>query len=152
MGKQSQGESLWGPLRRYVPKAAFGYVEELLNREVIYLKVTRPKKSRAGLYFYDEKCGRHVIYINGNLDRYNFLITLVHEYAHLVVRRQYGKAVKPHGVEWKRAFAGLMRPLLRVEVFPEEIVKLLALHMRNPMATHFRDQELLSVIKKYQQH
>lgn len=133
-----------------MPGEAFGYVEELLNREVIYLKVTRPKKSRAGLYFYDEKRCRHVIYINGNLDRYNFLITLVHEYAHLVVRRQYGKAVKPHGKEWKRVFAGLMRPLLRVEVFPEEIVKVLALHMRNPMATHFRDKDLLEVIRKHQ--
>ncbi|MFN4298124.1 MAG: SprT-like domain-containing protein [Thermaurantimonas sp.] len=144
--------SLWVPLAKYLPDKAYHYVEGLLNQHTIFLKITKPKRSRAGLYFFDEKRGRHAIYINGNLDKYNFLITLIHEYAHLVARSRYGKAIKPHGPEWKSTFRELMKPLLHTDIFPPAIITYLRSHMANPAATHFRDKALIEAIDRYISH
>ncbi|MFN3951137.1 MAG: SprT-like domain-containing protein [Thermaurantimonas sp.] len=141
--------SLWRPLAKYVPENSFDYVVDLLNRHTIFMKVTKPKKSRAGLYFFDEKNGRHAIYINGNMDKLNFLITLIHEYAHLVARVRYGRSIKPHGKEWKQSFQELMRPLIDPAIFPEEVLKCVKNHMNNPAASHFRDKDLMNAISRH---
>lgn len=147
--KPPASPSLWAPLAKYIPEKAYHYVETLLNQHTLFLKITKPKRSRAGLYFFDQKRGRHAIYINGNLDKYNFLITLIHEYAHLVARIQYGQKIKPHGPEWKSTFRELMKPLLHTDIFPPAIISHVRSHMSNPAATHFRDKELLQAIDRY---
>ncbi|HAD34265.1 MAG TPA: hypothetical protein DCF44_07170 [Chitinophagaceae bacterium] len=43
--------------------------------------------------------------VNGNLNSYHFLITLLHEIAHMLVWEQFRNRVKPHGLEWKHVFA-----------------------------------------------
>ena len=48
-----------------------------------------------------------------NLNPYRFLMTLVHEVAHLVAFQKYGRAIKPHGKEWKFTFQTLMLPFIR---------------------------------------
>jgi len=54
--------------------------EEKLNVKVI---VTSPSKSRMGV-FIPKRNGFHIVRINNNLNRYSFLITLIHEFAHEV--------------------------------------------------------------------
>ena len=39
----------------------------------------------------------HRISVNGNLNKYSFLITLIHELAHLLTFTQYKNRVDPHG-------------------------------------------------------
>lgn len=140
---------LWAPLGKYIPEKSLTYVTGLLDRHTIFLKVTKPKKSRAGLYFFDEKKRRHVIYINGNLDKFNFLITLIHEYAHLVARVRHGRSIKPHGKEWKQSFIELMNPLIGPEIFPDDVIPYIRMHMNNPAATHFRDKALIGAISRH---
>jgi predicted SprT family Zn-dependent metalloprotease len=35
--------------------------------------------------------------VNSNLNKYKFLITLIHEISHLVAFEKFGRNIKPHG-------------------------------------------------------
>jgi len=49
-----------------------------------------------------------------------FLITYIHEVAHLMVHLEHGWKVKSHGHSWKEKFQQLMDPLLTEVFFPPE--------------------------------
>ncbi len=91
----------------------------------------------------------HQITVNASLNRYKFLITLVHEVAHLVAFREYGMRIKPHGVEWKSTFRRLMLPFINPAIFPDSILPLLARHFRNPRASSDTDASLALALKQF---
>ncbi len=89
------------------------------------------------------------ITLNLDLNPYQFLITLIHEVAHLRAFTQYGTAHAPHGPEWKTKFKQLLDPLLNESTFPRDILVPLKLHMRNPSASSARDLFLMKEMSKY---
>ena len=93
----------------------------------------------------------HLITINHNLNKYSFLITLVHEIAHLVTYNQFQNKVNPHGVEWKQNFKRLMQPFLTTDIFPVEVFSALRTYMQNPAAASCSDANLLRTLKLYDQ-
>ncbi len=93
--------------------------------------------------------GQHQITVNANLNSYKFLITLVHEIAHLIAFKKYGRVIKPHGKEWKHTFQKLMLPFIRPEVFPNQLLPLLALHFKNPKASSDTDSKLSLALKQF---
>jgi hypothetical protein len=93
--------------------------------------------------------GRHQITINSNLNPFKFLITLVHEIAHLRAYKEFGKQIKPHGKEWKYTFQRLMLPFINPEIFPEDLLPQVARHFRNPKASSDTDQVLALALKKH---
>ena len=119
--------------------------EEKFNVKVI---VISPSKSRMGV-FIPKRHDYHVIRINNNLNKYEFLITLIHEIAHASIWEKYGKRVNPHGDEWKEQYKKMMLPFLNPEFFPEDILRSLSKHMINPRASTVRDLELSRILKKY---
>ena len=122
--------------------------QKRFNVEII---LTNPSKSRLGVFIpkiHDE----HVIRINNNLNKYAFLITLIHEIAHAVIWEKYGRRVHPHGDEWKDQYKKMMLPFLNPEFFPEDILRSLSNHMINPRASTVRDLELSRILKKYDKH
>jgi SprT protein len=119
--------------------------EEKFNVKVI---VSSPSKSRMGV-FIPKRHGYHIVRINNNLNKYSFLITLIHELAHASIWGKYGGRVNPHGNEWKDQYRKMMLPFLNPEFFPEDILRLLSNHMINPKATTVRDLELYMILKKY---
>ena len=56
--------------------------------------------------------------MNGTLNNYSFLITLIHELAHLLTFTQYKNRVEPHGREWKRIYGTMMKDFLTPDIFP----------------------------------
>ncbi len=93
--------------------------------------------------------GGHQITVNASLNKYRFLITLVHEIAHLVAFEQFGRRIKPHGVEWKRTFQQLMLPFIRPEVFPSQLLPLIANHFKNPKASSSTDARLSIALQAF---
>jgi hypothetical protein len=93
--------------------------------------------------------GSHQITVNATSNPYRFLITLVHEIAHLVAFQKYGRRILPHGREWKHTFQTLMLPFLRPEVFPSTLLPLLAKHFRNPKASSGTDTALAVALKEF---
>ncbi len=135
-------------LQKYLPEAAVDQVLDLIRKNGVHLKIVNERVTRHGDY---KKLpnGGHRITVNANLNKYRFLITLVHEIAHLVAFRDYGRTIKPHGKEWKHIFQQLMLPFLRPEVFPSSLLPLLALHFKNPKASSDTDARLSLALKQY---
>jgi hypothetical protein len=135
-------------LKPYLPEYALEPVFELIKHYQVHLKIVNERVTRHGDYKKD-LYGKHVITVNANLNPYRFLMTLIHEIAHLVAFQKYGGQIKPHGTEWKRTFQLLMVPFLRPEIFPNQLLPLLANHFRNPSASSDTDERLSIAMKRY---
>lgn len=135
-------------LNDFIPPAASEQVATLLSHDNLAVKIKRERKTRHGDYRRLPN-GKHQITINSNLNTYRFLITLIHEIAHFEAYQSYGKLIKPHGSEWKSVFQHLMLPFLRPEVFPNEVLPLLAAHFKNPKASSDSDPVLALKLKQY---
>ncbi|MDT0556922.1 SprT-like domain-containing protein [Patiriisocius hiemis] len=135
-------------LSKYIPQASVTPVLELIKSNNVHLKIVNERKTRHGDY---RKLpgGQHQITVNSSLNKYRFLITLVHEIAHLVAFHKFGRNIKPHGKEWKYTFQALMLPFIRPEVFPSNLLPLLAAHFKNPKATSDTDARLSLALKQY---
>ena len=132
----------------YLPPASTAYCRELLAVEDIEIKIVNIRKTRHGDYKRLSN-GNHLITLNATPNPYRFLITLIHEKAHLKAFEKYGRGIKPHGKEWKYTFKQLMLPCLRPAVFPDELLPILALHFKNPKASSTTDTRLALALKKY---
>lgn len=135
-------------LEKYIPNASVQPSFELIKANNVYLKIVNERVTRHGDYRKLPN-GQHQITVNANLNTYRFLITLIHEIAHLVAFTKYGRNIKPHGIEWKRSFQQLMLPFIRPEVFPNQLLPLLALHFKNPKASSDTDAKLALALKQF---
>ena len=135
-------------LQRYIPQAAVGPVFELIKVSSVHLKIVNQRLTRHGDYRKNSN-GQHEITVNSTLNPYQFLMTLIHEIAHLVAFEKYGPRIKPHGAEWKLTFQHLMLPFIRPEIFPSDLLPLLAKHFRNPSASSDTDAVLSIAMKRY---
>lgn len=135
-------------LVKYIPPVAIDPVLFLIKENRIHLKIVNERKTRHGDYR-RAPGGIHQITVNANLNPYRFLLTLIHEIAHLKAFEFYGNKIKPHGVEWKHTFRNLMLPMLRPDIFPEDLLPYLARHFKNPSASSDIDAQLSLAMKKY---
>lgn len=135
-------------LEKYLPPAAVDPAFELIKHYHVHLKVVNERVTRHGDYR-KLPSGEHRVTVNASLNRYRFLITLVHEIAHLVAFTKFGRTIKPHGEEWKYTFQRLMLPFLRPEIFPKDLLPLLALHFKNPKASSDTDAKLSLALKQF---
>jgi len=135
-------------LARYLPDHAVEPLFELIRLYGVHLKIVNDRVTRHGDYHRDSS-GYHRITVNASLNKYRFLITLVHEIAHLAAFEKFGRAIKPHGDEWKLTFQKLMVPFIRPEIFPGHLLPLLARHFRNPKASSDTDATLSLALKQF---
>lgn len=135
-------------LLKYLPEHAVEPVFELIKTNSVHLKIVNERQTRHGDYR-KHPTGKHQITVNANLNKYRFLITLVHEIAHLAAFEKYGRYIKPHGNEWKITFQRLMVPFIRPEIFPNSVLPLVANHFRNPTASSDTDARLAFALKQF---
>lgn len=135
-------------LLKYLPEHAVPLCFEFIKTNHVHLKIVKERVTRHGDYR-RERDGSHVITVNYSHNKYRFLITLIHEIAHLVAFEKYGRNIKPHGDEWKLTFQRLMVPFIRPEVFPNTLLPLIARHFRNPKASSDTDATLALALKQY---
>ncbi len=136
-------------LSKFIPQQAVHYLADFFFQSPLMLKVTRSRLSKYGDYRAPFGNHGHRISVNGDLNPYAFLLTLVHELAHYKVQVNHGSQVKPHGKEWKNEFKNLMMPLLNSEVFPAEVLKQIRTYMLNPKASTCSDPVLFAVLNKF---
>ena len=135
-------------LSKYIPENAVKSVFELIVANQVHLKIVNERVTRHGDYRKGAN-GKHEITVNANLNKYKFLITLIHEISHLVAFEKFGRNIKPHGDEWKYSFQILMVPYIRPEIFPSNLLPLLARHFKNPTASSDTDATLSLALKQY---
>ena len=135
-------------LEKYIPEHSVDICFELIKLHQVHLKIVNERVTRHGDYR-KGLSGKHEITVNTSLNKYRFLITLIHEISHLVAFEKYGRNIKPHGEEWKMTFQRLMVPFIRPEIFPNQLLPLLARHFRNPKASSDTDATLSLALKQF---
>jgi len=136
-------------LTHYLPHGAFEPVVQLIHQYKVHLTVTRARKSVLGDYRHPFMGSNHKITVNGNLNKYEFLITLLHELAHLLCFEQFKNRVEAHGKEWKQIYGNLLRGFIDLNLFPLDITKSLKKTLLNPAATANGETSLLLVLRQY---
>ena len=136
-------------LANYLPEGAFEPLVQLIHQYKVHLTVTRERKSVLGDYRHPFLGSNHKITVNGNLNKFEFLITLLHELAHLLCFEQYRNRVEAHGKEWKNIYGNLLKAFIDLDLFPEDIKKSLKKTLLNPAATANGETALLLVLRKY---
>lgn len=138
-------------LNKYIPEKAVPVISEWILKFDFKLRIKKSRSSKYGDYRPPVKGENHLITINYDLNRYAFLITLVHEIAHLSNYNKNKDRVKPHGEEWKLHYKLLMQQFLIPDIFPVDIIIALRKYMNNPAASSCSDINLLRVLKNYDQ-
>ena len=136
-------------LQTYLPLNTFEAVRQYLHHYQVHLTVARERKSILGDYRHRTHGKTHRISVNGNLNSYSFLITLLHELAHLLTFERFGNKVQSHGKEWKFIFGQLLDQFIKREVFPSDVKHALLQSLQNPAASSCADDVLLRVLKTY---
>lgn len=142
-------EKVYHLLKQHAPATATAYCFALWRSSPFELQITKSRQSKVG-DFTSRKSKKHPrITLNKDLNPYFFLVTYIHEVAHLYVFLKHGPRVDPHGEEWKKAFKQLMEPIMHKRIFPEEILHELVRHMVNPKASSFADADLTRVLRSF---
>ena len=136
-------------LGKYIPPAAVDRISGWIIEYKVHLKVAKSRYTKLGDYRHPYGGKGHRISVNHNLNPYSFLITLVHEIAHLTNWNKHKNKVNPHGDEWKQEFKEHMHPFLVAGIFPHDIQKALMKYMSNPKASSCSDHTLLKTLSAY---
>ena len=136
-------------LSKYIPASAAPIISQWINDTGCRFKVTRARKSKLGDYTSPYQNNPHQITINHDLNPYSFLLTTIHEFAHLKTYQDHKNRVKPHGIEWKNNFKELIQPFLKLNIFPTDIVHAIDQYMNNPAASSCTDLTLYRTMKAY---
>lgn len=136
-------------LHKYIPEKAVPVISDWIYKFDFKLRIKKSRSSKYGDYRPPIKGENHLITINYDMNKYAFLITLVHEIAHLSTFNKHKDNVKPHGDEWKLHYKMLMQQFLVPEIFPVDVITALRKYMNNPAASSCSDTNLLRILKNY---
>jgi hypothetical protein len=136
-------------LAQYLPAGAVDQVFEWIVKYKVHFKITKSRKTKLGDYRSPLPNANHRVTVNHNLNQYAFLITFVHELAHLIVFEEYGRRVAPHGNEWKNEYKRRLTYFLTPEIFPEDILKVLIKSVSKIKASSTSDLALSRILRRY---
>lgn len=136
-------------LSPYLPEKALEYCLDLWVKHQFDLTVSKKRNTKLGDYRYFFKTRKHKITVNGDLNQYAFLVTYLHEVAHLTTNLKHGLKIKPHGQEWKDEFRELVLPLIEMDVIPENLCTPLIQYISNPKASSCSDINLLRALGNF---
>lgn len=132
--------------QNYIPQKAIPFVQFLIDKHSFDLIIVNQRQTKHG-DFRKLPNGKFQITVNNNLNKYQFLLTLVHEIAHHVTHQKFGR-VQPHGKEWKTVFQHLMLPFLTPDIYPSTMLSHLANYLKNPKASTDSDVNLSLALRE----
>ena len=136
-------------LEPFLPQFTEKYVAKFLIKKVVHFTVSKKRISKYGDYRQPFKGKPHRISVNGDLNQYAFLITTLHEMAHLTTFEKYGNSVPPHGNHWKKEFQIITAPILEKNILPVDITLALKNYLINAKASSCSDDKLNRVLRRY---
>lgn len=136
-------------LEKYLPPDAAPLIGRWIDYFKCEFKISRNRGSKFGDYRAPFGGKGHRISVNFDLNPYAFLVTTVHEFAHLHTWNQHQQKAKPHGNEWKANFKKMMQPFFEKDVFPADIRQAITRYLDNPAASSCSDLTLYRTLRKY---
>lgn len=136
-------------LSKYMPEAAAPILSKWIQDTGCQFRVAKSRSTKLGDYTAPFRGAPHKISVNHDLNKYAFLITSIHEFAHLMTWQSHKHRVKPHGEEWKSNYKMLMQPFLKLNVFPTDVLVAIVNYMDNPAASSCTDLSLFRILKTY---
>lgn len=136
-------------LRKQLPAAAWVVVEHWLRRNPLEVRISKPRTTKLGDYRAATRTQPHRVSVNSDLNKYAFLVTLVHEFAHYTTYTKTKRWSSPHGKFWKMEYQRLMRPFMSRAVLPADVLKALEFHLNDAPASSCTDKDLMRVLRKY---
>ena len=136
-------------LSKYIPEASAPLIAKWIDFHRCDFKISKSRNTKFGDYRPPQRGQGHKISVNYNLNPYAFLVTTVHEFAHLVTWKEVQNLVKPHGIEWKTNFKHMMEPFFELDVFPMDVKKAIVAYLQNPAASSCSDINLYTTLRKY---
>lgn len=140
-------------LTAYTTDAAAQLMVELIATYGFKLIIKKDRATKLGDYTHPTpQRPYHQITINGSLNKYAFVITFMHEVAHLITWNNYKRKVSPHGEEWKSAYYHLLFPIIGPDYFPEDIQVALRRHCKHIKSSSSYDIQLTEALGKYNEN
>jgi len=133
-------------LKPYLPERSLDLILSWIDGRRILMRIARGRRTKLGDYRPPLKDNIHRISVNGDLNPYEFLITLTHEIAHLTVWERYGRKARPHGAVWKTQYASMLAILLEKQIFPEDIESIIRRQVANPKANSKSNTDLVRAL------
>lgn len=149
MNKAVTKEKFTATLIKYIPFAAVPKVVDIIIDHHIVFKISSSRSSKLGDYRNPAMGRTHCISVNHNLNQYAFLITFIHEVAHLYTWNKYRNKVDPHGKEWKLEYRNLLLEFMEIDIFPDDIQLALIQEVNNMFASSGRSIPLTNTLRKY---
>lgn len=135
--------------KKFLPAGFEDIVVDLFLASPVRFKIVAPRKTKLGDFRTGFGLEKPIITVNGDLNPYSFLITTLHEFAHLHTYQQYGNRVNPHGDEWKANFRKLLIPVIHSGKLPKDIENALVDSLVSLKASSCSDHKLSRVLKNY---
>lgn len=136
-------------LKAFVPAGFEDMVVNLLFENPVSFKIVAPRSTKLGDFRAGMNGEKSQITVNGDLNPYAFLVTTLHEFAHLKTFLEFGHRVKPHGEEWKNIYRGLLLPAIDSGLLPKDILNALVQSLTNTKASSCSDVNLTRVLRTY---
>jgi len=137
-------------LSNYLPENALDIIKDYQEKFEHQLKISKKRATKLGDYRPpNTKFNYHRISVNHDLNKYSFLITYIHEIAHLICWEEYGRHVKPHGEEWKNIYKNCLLQCIEENCFSDDLVDPLYRHLNNPAASSCVDMDLQKELAKH---
>lgn len=136
-------------LSKYIPDEAAPLISKWIDFYQCDFKISKKRDTKLGDYRPPFNGDGHKISVNYNLNPYAFLVTTVHEFAHLVTWKEHKQLAKPHGQEWKSNFKRMMEPFFEFDIFPMEVKKAIVAYLQNPAASSCSDLNLYKTLRNY---
>ena len=133
-------------LSEYISEEAAPLISKWIDSYKCEFKISKTRSTKFGDYRSPQSGNGHKISVNYNLNIYAFLVTTVHEFAHLETWNQHQNKVKPHGQEWKTNFKKMMQPFFELEIFPPDLKKVIIGYLQNPAASSCSDLSLFKAL------
>ena len=133
----------------FVPTESLALVRTWFQHNRVRLHISRERISKLGDFRAGPGVPVPVISVNYNLNKYSFLITLLHEMAHAVVWLSHKRKTQPHGTAWKIAFQQVSLPYLEAEVFPPELAAAFITYLRKPTASTMANHPLSRALRVF---
>ena len=138
-------------LSKYIPEEAAPLISKWIDFYKCDFKISKSRDTKLGDYRSPYNGDGHKISVNYNLNQYAFLVTTVHEFAHLITWNEHKHHAKPHGQEWKNNFKRMMTPFFELDVFPMDVKKAIVSYLQNPAASSCSDLNLYTTLRNYDQ-